>query len=703
MQQGSLFRKQFSMSDSFSAVLANDGYIPLLVTYTKQDAEINSLRKAGKDDLMKLEPEYFSALEALNRSKCILLVGDSGMGKTTFLKMLCICMEGELENHPKYNLAKITEPVVRTETGIVLEVQKWDDGALRPFLLDLESLALEDRNRKKFPDEVKDAELILIDGADDIDPEDWKWVASEIEMLHAEDPDRYFVIACEADVMNRLRPRLPGFTSYTVKTLTDAQKHLISKQSSDDPDFLCNGLMPKVPMELSEALKITQSYLSWTTMDPKPQSVQTFFEAELEKSPLAKAEPEFTAYKYFTQKMDQREQQKIFASFQSDMNLLRYLACKYCLEENFNTRFEKLVMKLNYQSWAMIRMLKMIAKEKNAENLKSMFLDLCPNGEPKAETSIKALIAADLLFEIRDKIDILREKKVIQLKKWIRAIVENGWLTVYDRIIAGKRLSWLGDDRELTELVSIPAGSFTMGDYLLPNNQPVAEIKIKAFKIGRYAVVNTTYKEFIDQTGRFWLSEEKDNCERRNYPAINLTWYDAVAFCNWLTEKWQEEGKIGHDEIVRLPTEAEWEYAARGKIISQPDTLIYAWGSGWQDDYCNTRELGLNDTCAVGLFPQNESAFGCLDMNGMVWEWNSTLWGTDPKRPDYPYPYDPGDGRENTKDAPDNIRRCMRGGSFGSTADHATCCYRGGLEPIGFWRGDGFRIVVSKDKNGTRS
>ncbi len=707
MQRRSLSSVPFSESDSFGAVLTNDSYIPLLVTYTKQDAEINSLRKAGKDDLLKLEPEYFSALEALDRSKCILLVGNSGMGKTTFLKMLYMCMDGERSNHPTWNLAKITEPVIRTESGSVPEVQKWGSGALKPFWLELDQLSFENRERKKLPKEIEDAELILVDGAENIDPQNWQWIAAVINDLHASRPDLYFVIACEADVMNRLRPRLSGFTSYSVKTLTNAQKQQTAKMFSPDKNQNRNAeIIAHMPTELAQALASTQSFISWMEMEAKPQTIDAFYKAELGRSSIAPGEikrAQQTAYEYFTEAMDVQRKPEVFKSFLYDKNLLRYLACNYCIEGDFNSCFEKLVQALNYQSWAMIRMLKMIARGSDPARFIPLFLDLCPTGEPTAETSIEALFAADLLFEFKDRITLSEENKLVRIRQWIRAIIDNGWLTVYDRIIAGKRLSWLGDERDLTDLVSIPAGNFTMGDYLLPNNQPVDEIYVNEFKMGRYPVVNALYQEFIAQTERFWLSEEQSNCERRNYPAVNLTWHDAVAFCDWLTEKWQMEGKIRRDEIVRLPSEAEWEYAARGKIISQPGMLIYAWGSGWQDDYCNTQELGLNDTCAVGLFPQNESAFGCRDMNGMVWEWNSTLWGTNPKTPDFPYPYDPNDGRENSMHAPDNIRRCMRGGSFGSTADHATCCYRGGLEPIGFWRGDGFRIVVSRVNDGTRS
>jgi iron(II)-dependent oxidoreductase len=105
--------------------------------------------------------------------------------------------------------------------------------------------------------------------------------------------------------------------------------------------------------------------------------------------------------------------------------------------------------------------------------------------------------------------------------------------------------------------------------------------------------------------------------------------------------------------------------------------------------------MGFNDTCALGMFPKGESTFHGLDMCGQVWEWTTTLWGEKMDHPDLPYPYTDKDGREDLS-ADGAIRRVLRGGSFSSPASKTNCTYRGSLEPSGFWRGDGFRIVVSK-------
>jgi iron(II)-dependent oxidoreductase len=176
------------------------------------------------------------------------------------------------------------------------------------------------------------------------------------------------------------------------------------------------------------------------------------------------------------------------------------------------------------------------------------------------------------------------------------------------------------------------------------------------------------------------------------YPATDLTWHDARAYCWWLGDKWRAEGRIGAHEEVRLPTEAEWERAARGDQRDGGPAVVYPWGESWRDDAANSEEAGFNAPCALGLFPAGASPYGVMDMAGQVWEWTMTLWGDDMATPSFRYPY-ADDGREDTEAAP-TIRRVLRGGCFSSGRLKANCTYRGSLEPNGFWRGNGFRIVV---------
>lgn len=110
-----------------------------------------------------------------------------------------------------------------------------------------------------------------------------------------------------------------------------------------------------------------------------------------------------------------------------------------------------------------------------------------------------------------------------------------------------------------------------------------------------------------------------------------MIWHDVRVYCDWLTREWRAAGKIGVDEMVRLPTEAEWEKAARGGLPS-PDrrgaggeVREYPWGNEWDAAKCNTYESGLGGTTPVGMYPEGASLYGCLDMAGNVWEWARSL------------------------------------------------------------------------------
>ena len=204
----------------------------------------------------------------------------------------------------------------------------------------------------------------------------------------------------------------------------------------------------------------------------------------------------------------------------------------------------------------------------------------------------------------------------------------------------------------------VPAGCFTIGAsqqqidtawaqcqavlgqcnrLLFEDEQPQIEVCFgEPFWIGRVEVSNVRY----GSSGSF---------PGDNVPRTNVTWQDARQFC-------ESRG-------MRLPTEAEWEYAARG-----PDGLEYPWGNtfdGTRLNYCdascqydhrdNTFNDGYNTPAPVGSFPGGASWVGVLDLSGNVWEWTSTIYG-------FPYPYREDDGRENLLDT--GSKRVLRGGSW---------------------------------------
>ena len=302
------------------------------------------------------------------------------------------------------------------------------------------------------------------------------------------------------------------------------------------------------------------------------------------------------------------------------------------------------------------------------------------------DASDAALKAALLVYDPAAPDSAIAEK--------LLGLIEQGRLSVFHRDRAARLLAMGGGDpRALDALCNVPGGRVVMGSATHPNSEPVHTVTVAPFRIGRYPVSNGDYQRFVSATGRRWISPEAGVAERSNAPATDLTWHDARAYCAWLTDEWRHAGRIGADETVRLPTEPEWERAARGDQSDGGDGIVYPWGSGWNPEATNSEETGFNAPCAVGLFPAGVSPYGCYDMAGQVWEWTTTLWGSDMATPAYRYPY-ADDGRENA-DAPPEIRRVLRGGCFSSTSAKACCTYRGSLEPNGFWRGNGFRIVVA--------
>ena len=242
--------------------------------------------------------------------------------------------------------------------------------------------------------------------------------------------------------------------------------------------------------------------------------------------------------------------------------------------------------------------------------------------------------------------------------------------------------------------VEVPAGWFRMGSdprrdpHTQDEEQPQHRLYLPKFRLSRVPVTAVQFAAFVSATG-FQTDAEAERAERcwerphglqghgfaeeAGHPVTCVSWYDAQAFCRWAG--------------VRLPTEAEWEKAARGA-----DGRIYPWGDERPDPArCNCGGI-IGATSPVGGCPAGASPYGALDMAGNTWEWTATLWGSL-KDGHYRYPYDPADGRE-ASDAPESVMRIVRGGSFRDDRSWVRCAYRDWRYP--FYRSDtiGFRVVV---------
>lgn len=151
-------------------------------------------------------------------------------------------------------------------------------------------------------------------------------------------------------------------------------------------------------------------------------------------------------------------------------------------------------------------------------------------------------------------------------------------------------------------MVFVPAGTFLMGN-------EGQSVYVGDFWIDKFPVTNAEYARFVDATGcnppEHWESRTPPQ-EIADHPVVYVNWCDAVTYAEWA-------GK-------RLPTEEEWEKAARGM-----DGRVYPWGDDFDKDKCNSEESGIHGTTPVGRYsPEGDSPYGCVDMAGNVWEWTAS-------------------------------------------------------------------------------
>lgn len=309
------------------------------------------------------------------------------------------------------------------------------------------------------------------------------------------------------------------------------------------------------------------------------------------------------------------------------------------------------------------------------------------------------------------------EKAIRQtLIGWLVKLIETSQaLPPPERAACGRALGLLGDPRsgvgllhsplsemnvgnrrgEIPEIdwVAIPAGLFLMGsdkdNDLFANSieHSQHEIMLSAYNIARYPITYAHYEPFVAGDGYlnrdYWTEDgwtwkgnktqpetywNNSEWHISNHPVVGVTWYEAYAYCCWLS------AKLGYE--VRLPTEAEWERAARGT-----EGRIYPYSNEYNPSKGNTRDTGIGRTSAVGIFPDGASPDGVLEMSGNVWEWCQSFWSNS---------YVEVENNDYEVDAV----RVIRGGSWYIDQYFARALYRVGASP---YKSDdptiGFRVV----------
>jgi formylglycine-generating enzyme required for sulfatase activity len=335
-----------------------------------------------------------------------------------------------------------------------------------------------------------------------------------------------------------------------------------------------------------------------------------------------------------------------------------------------------------------------------------------------------AALAGQALLEIRLKEkggDQIKYKTIIKrVANWLVQLLEQNALTPRERAEAGDTLAKLGDPRFDTEhwqlpkeallgFVHIPAGDFLMGtkqedikgliekfggdENSYKDEVPQHKIILPDYYMARYPVTVAQFKAFVKESGHE-PDREESLLGVPTHPVAYVTWFDALAYCNWLNEKlklaapsyrseneaqesfWRgiESGRL----IVTLPSEAEWEQASRGA-----DGRAFPWQGDFDQEKVNNNMI-IGRTSAVGAFPLGKSPYKLQDMAGNVWEWTRSIYK--------PYEYNSKDGRENLDDKKD--LRVLRGGSFLSYDRYVRCACRLRHFPSDRYYSIGFRVVV---------
>lgn len=264
------------------------------------------------------------------------------------------------------------------------------------------------------------------------------------------------------------------------------------------------------------------------------------------------------------------------------------------------------------------------------------------------------------------------------------SIIENAAASLEERIEAAHALAAEGDPRAAaTDRVTIPSGAFVMGE-------PGRRVELGAYAIDRFPVTVAAYAEFVAARGyaesrfwsdagwawrqeggidkpRFWNEDEWRAYLVPNHPVVGVCFYEAEAYAQF--------------RGTRLPTEAEWEKAARGT-----DGRKYPWGQSWRDDACGMRGVGPRSTVPIGLFPQGKSPYGVFDLVGCVWQWCRDPfvgWGGS------------ADDADAADDSASPARRTTCGGAWNTLQWSVSCLGRNGYPVTARFSNLGFRCVAS--------
>ena len=422
-------------------------------------------------------------------------------------------------------------------------------------------------------------------------------------------------------------------------------------------------------------------------------------------------------------------------------NFQEYLAACYLIGEDYPEQIVELA-RADPNRWREVALLAGAkAARSTAASLWRLVDALCFRDptDPTAELADAwgAQIAAQALIKTANltKVSPANQRKLARIRQWLLKLLRDERLPATERVLAGDSLAVFGDPRFDTEhwnlpaeplfgFVEIPAGSFMMGSDKQRDRRadedrecPQHDVTLPSYYLSRWPVTVAQFATFVRDSGHKPTSVASEDSLKGvpNHPIVWVSWYDAMAYCRWLNARLKEfthkrlaaDNALSESErrfwyglaegslIISLPSEAEWEKAARGT-----DGRIYPWGDNRGPSgpsHTIYYRVICGRTNPVGCFPGRASPYGCEEMSGNVDEWTRSLWGQDLPKPTFVYPYDPFDGREDLK-APGNIHRVLRGGygAFHHDMVPRSCADRDyAVDPDARYGGNGFRVVAS--------
>lgn len=244
------------------------------------------------------------------------------------------------------------------------------------------------------------------------------------------------------------------------------------------------------------------------------------------------------------------------------------------------------------------------------------------------------------------------------------------------------------------ELLPHPGGEVLLGvdaPYGHDDCRPRHKLRLRPYGLARTVVTNRQYLAFVAAEGGPCPDHWRANAAlwSQELPVVMVSWLDATRYCAWLTGHLHRTGALAPHQRIVLPSEPEWE-AVAGNGRGTP----YPWGDTADPRRANIRATGIGAVVTPGRFsPAGDSAAGCRDLIGNVWEWTRSLWGYGGHKPQFCYPYRPDDGRETENTRP-GARYVVRGGAFYYAAECANSFTRNHMLATNRHPAGGFRVAV---------